>query len=70
MKLQPRKYKSELLHPVLTVECRQDRLGNIFYLVDFVRDGIPFSFAFEYLSSAIDFINSNFNRHYDQRHEK
>lgn len=55
------KYRSELLHPVLTIECRQDRLGNIFYYVTFTSDR-EMSFAFKHMSSAIDFVQSNFDK--------
>lgn len=57
------KYRSDLLHPVLTIECRSDRLGNVFYYVTFTSD-VEHSYAFQYLSSAIDFVNSNFNKDY------
>lgn len=64
MLLQPRKYKSELVRSVLTIESRQTRLGDLFYLVSFAKDGEPHNFAFSNLDSAIDFVNSNFNPKY------
>lgn len=61
MIIQPRKYKSEHVSPVLTIETRQTRLGDLFFYVTFYRDGQEFGYAFSSLDSAVDFVNSNFN---------
>lgn len=53
-------YNSELVDTKLTLETRSDKLGNIFHFVTF-QDGESKDYArFKHLSSALDFISSNF----------
>lgn len=57
MKRLPRKFNSDENEVVLKLTTRCDKKGNIFYLVEFGSD----YFAFLHLSSALDFIQSNFS---------
>lgn len=54
-----RKFKSESIKETLKVEMRQDRKGDLFYLVSFSKSEIDYV-CFENMSSVIDFIKSNF----------
>lgn len=55
------KYKTEELSEELRLSTRRDKLGNIFHCVDFCNnDGSMDYVMFSKLSSALDFINSNF----------
>lgn len=55
----PLKYKSERQRQVLTLEARTSKRGDVFFLVswDDEKDYI----CFKHMSSALDFINTNFN---------
>lgn len=57
-----KKSKSETIENMFSVTCRQDKLGNIFYNIEFTvedRD-YPLNYSFDKFSSLIDFIHSNF----------
>lgn len=58
--LRPRKYKSEFVKNEFVVSMRQSRLGDLFYMVEFVHDERPMYVTFDKMSSVIDFIHSNF----------
>lgn len=53
----PLKHISFVERNVLTIDARVDKLGNQFYCVDYGDDYV----CFQNMSSAIDFINTNFN---------
>ena len=57
----PMKYKTEELSEELRLSTRRDKLGNIYHCVDYVNaNGTPDYVMFSKLSSALDFIHSNF----------
>lgn len=56
----PIKFKSDLISTIITIESRQSRLGDIFYYVEYTFENQRFGHAFKHLSSAIDFVQSNF----------
>lgn len=61
MKRIPTLYNSDLEQTELTLSTRTDKLGNIFHYVEFYNnDGTKDYARFEHLSSALDFIHSNF----------
>mgnify|MGYP007069895038 CR=1 FL=1 len=62
MKRIPKKINSETFQTSLVVSSRFDKLGNLFYLVEFHdEDDNKLSYVyFEKMSSVLDFINSNF----------
>lgn len=54
-------YNSELIGTQLTLETRTDKLGNVFHYVTYIDNNDVKQYArFEKISSAFDFINSNF----------
>lgn len=57
--MKPRLFKSERVENELSLEMRQDKLGNMFYCVHFPKCEIDY-ITFESLSSVLDFIKSNF----------
>ena len=62
MKRIPLFYKTEELAQDLRLSTRRDKLGNIFHCVEFYdNDNVPNYSFFVHLSSALDFIHSNFN---------
>lgn len=66
MKRKPKMYTSQPIQDVLKIETRQDKLGNVQFCVSFPRkldDGsdVLEYFFFNHLSSALDFIQSNFS---------
>lgn len=61
MKRIPMKFKTEELSEVLCLSIRRDKLGNIYHCVDYVNaNGTSDYVMFSHLSSALDFIYSNF----------
>lgn len=61
MKVQPSYYNSDLVGTQLSLETRSDKLGNIFHYVCYVDNNDVKQYArFTQMSSALDFINSNF----------
>lgn len=61
MKRIPRKYNSEKQADLLVLSTRADKFGNVFYCVEYLNnDGNPDYVTFQHLSSALDFIQSNF----------
>lgn len=61
MKFKPQYYKTSPLSLVLRLESVSDKLGNVRYCVTMCngeRENVHY--LFNHLSSAIDFINSNF----------
>lgn len=63
MKRVPKFYYSEEETVELKLSTRCDKFGNIFYCVQYPDDHFECGFdyaIFEHLSSALDFINSNF----------
>ena len=62
MKRVPLFYKTEELNQDLRLSTRVDKLGNVFHVVEyFDSDDKPNYSFFVHLSSALDFIHSNFN---------
>lgn len=61
MKRVPNFYKTEENTKELVLSTRSDSLGNIFHCVEYLNnDGSKDYALFRNLSSALDFINSNF----------
>lgn len=61
MKRIPMKFKTEELSEELRLSTRRDKLGNIYHCVDYINNnGTPDYVMFSHLSSALDFIHSNF----------
>lgn len=61
MKRVPRFYNSEEKDFVLKLSTRCDKFGNVFYCVDYTTpSGSADYVTFSHLSSALDFISSNF----------
>ena len=62
MKRIPKKYNTDQLDNVLVVSARTDKLGNLFYLVEFrdEDDNCLSYVSFSKMSSVLDFIQSNF----------
>lgn len=58
---QPIKYKSDEIEVIASISTRKDRLGNVFYAVEYLhsREIGTLMHRFTHLSSAIDFIQSN-----------
>lgn len=61
MKFEPKYYKTTPLGMVLKLETVSDKVGNIYHVVT-TSQGVNENqhFFFSHLSSALDFINSNF----------
>lgn len=61
MKRIPRLYNSEEVSVNLTLSTRRDKFGDIFHCVEYVNNsGLKDYAVFNHLSSALDFIQSNF----------
>ena len=61
MKRIPMKLKTEELSEELRLSTRRDKLGNIYHCIDYINNnGTPDYVMFTKLSSALDFIHSNF----------
>lgn len=61
--IRPRFYKSVLQYYVLQISMRKDKLGELFYYVEYTdNDNVPRHVYFAHLSSVLDFINSNFKK--------
>lgn len=61
--IRPRFYKSVLQYYVLQISMRKDKLGELFYYVEYTdNDNVPRVVYFAHLSSVLDFINSNFKK--------
>lgn len=61
MKFAPSFYSSEEHSKDLVLSTRSDKLGNVYHYVEFKNNDDSFSYArFNHLSSALDFISSNF----------
>lgn len=58
MKRVPRKYNSEETEVIIKLTSRCDKLGNSFYMVEYGSDYA----AFSHMSSALDFIQTNFRQ--------
>ena len=56
----PRLYNSESLSVDLFLSTRCDKTGDIFHVVEYMNNGLKDYAAFKHLSSALDFIQSNF----------
>lgn len=57
----PYKHKSERLSPILDVTSVVDRLGNIYYSIEYKdNDNKMCCCRFKNMSSVVDFISSNF----------
>lgn len=55
----PRKYNSEQVNTVVTVTSRRDRLGNVFFYVEYERKGEIIGLALSDFSSVLDFVRNN-----------
>lgn len=61
MKRIPTLYNSDEQEKLLTLSTRSDKLGNVYHYVEYCEnDGTNNYARFAHLSSALDFINSNF----------
>ena len=61
MKRIPIFYKTEEVNKDLTLSTRRDAVGNIWHVVEYSNNDNSTDYAFfEKLSSALDFIHSNF----------
>lgn len=61
MKRYPNFYNSTEEQRELTLSTRSDKLGNIYHYVEYLNNDDTKDYArFEHLSSALDFIHSNF----------
>ena len=61
MDFKPQYYRTHPLSLVLKLESVVDRTGNLKYAVTLAKgDKDSIHYLFEHLSSAMDFINSNF----------
>ena len=61
MKFIPSFYSSEEQSKDLVLSTRTDKCGNVYHYVEFKNNDHSFSYArFNHLSSALDFIHSNF----------
>lgn len=61
--MKPMVYKTSKVKDVLTLEMRQTKTGVLFYMVSFPDNDNPDltrHASFQAMSSAIDFINTNF----------
>lgn len=62
MDFKPQYYKTTPLSLLMRLESVVDRRGNVRYCVTLAKSGVKEThYLFEYLSSALDFINSNFS---------
>lgn len=63
MKRIPNLFNTDEEQKELVLSTRSDKLGNIFHYVEFLNnDGSKDYARFIHLSSALDFINSNFQK--------
>lgn len=61
MKFKPQNYKMVEETNVLVLSSKSDKLGNLYYCVEYSLIGLGKHYSmFQNLSSALDFINSNF----------
>lgn len=62
MKRIPIRFKTDETSVILHVSTRVDKAGNIFYFVEYpnLDSGLTEYVAFKHLSSALDFIQTNF----------
>lgn len=61
MKYQPKYYKVSPLSLIVRLESVADKLGNVYYAVTTSNGSSDNEhYLFKHLSSAVDFINSNF----------
>lgn len=61
MKMKPLKCKTEQLDVVLLVSARADKCGNVYYCVEYKHPHHGDCYVmFKELSSAMDFIQTNF----------
>lgn len=58
MKRIPMKYNSNEEEQIIKLSSRMDKKGNLFYMVEFGDDYA----AFSHMSSALDFIQTNFRQ--------
>ena len=58
----PHKFNSIVQRNEILVSSRTDKKGNVFFLVEYYHPAsdVPLYACFEKLSSALDFIHSNF----------
>ena len=59
--IKPNKYNSVEMEQICSISSRMDKLGNLFYYVEFYHSSdVGFTAArFAHLSSAMDFITNN-----------
>lgn len=61
MRRKPTLYNSDLKDDIMHISCRSDKLGNVYYYVEYVNgSGTKDYVRFAKMQSVIDFINSNF----------
>lgn len=59
--MKPKKYNSTPIKPLVSVEMRLAKTGEMFFLVSYLTNESKESYVtFEKMSSVIDFIKSNF----------
>lgn len=61
MKRKPTLYNSDFEYNILQVSARSDKMGNVFFYVEFENnDGSKNYVRFSSMLSVVDFIKSNF----------
>ena len=61
MKRKPLKYNSVEVDVIIKLSSRTGKTGEVFFMVDYTNNnGTPDYVCFNHLSSALDFINTNF----------
>lgn len=60
MKRLPLMYKTKEKSQDLLLSSRSDKFGNILHCVEFTNNGVRDYAFFKHLSSALDFIETNF----------
>lgn len=59
--MQAKKYNSTVVKPILKIESRVSKKGDIFFLVEYLDNHAEEHYVtFERMSSVVDFIKSNF----------
>ena len=60
MKRTPKMYNTEHDDDVLKLSTRSDKMGNVLFFVEWTNEDKRDYACFRHMSSAMDFINSNF----------
>lgn len=60
MKQKASLYNTSHVEEIITISSRADKLGNIYFYVEYVADGSKRYCRFSAMSSVLDFVKSNF----------